>query len=60
MTSKIRVLQSIGRGLRSDCLGNNKKNKNKECSLILPLFVDKVKDVINIETIIFLFIVSMI
>jgi len=35
------LIQCIGRGLRSDCLGENGKNKEKELYLMIPNYIDK-------------------
>ena len=34
------LIQCIGRGLRSDCLGENGKNKDKELYLMIPNYID--------------------
>jgi superfamily II DNA or RNA helicase len=34
------IIQCIGRGLRPDKLGENGTNKDKECILLLPIFID--------------------
>lgn len=34
------IIQCIGRGLRPDKLGENGTNKDKECILLLPVFID--------------------
>ena len=34
------IIQCIGRGLRPDKLGENGTNKDKECILLLPLFIE--------------------
>ena len=34
------IIQCIGRGLRPDKLGENGKNKDKECVLLLPVFIE--------------------
>ena len=35
------LIQCIGRGLRSDCLGENGKNKEKELYLMIPNYIDE-------------------
>jgi len=50
------IIQSIGRGLRSDCKGLNGKNEEKETAIILPVYInleddadkfDKIKEVLK-------------
>ena len=47
------LIQCIGRGLRSDCLGENGKNKEKELYLMIPNYIDgenaeKYDNIINV------------
>ena len=39
------IIQSIGRGLRSDCKGHNGLNLKKKLHILLPIYIDK--DIIN-------------
>lgn len=50
------IIQSIGRGLRSDCKGTDGKNLNKKTTIILPVYInsnddanrfDKIKEVLK-------------